>query len=145
MSTPRDLVVIGGGGHARVIIEAARSRPGAWKVLGFIDPTPCADTAERLGIKRVGEDETKVAIDPAFEKAFFSVGVGSVAESGARREIVDRCRLAPERWATIIHVNASVSPSAKLDPGVIVLAGAVVNAGAKIGAHTIVNTSTLVE
>lgn len=141
----KDLVVIGGGGHARVLIEAALSRPGSWNVLGFVDPAPCADTVERLGVKRVGEDETKVATDPAFQKCLFAIGVGSVADAGARREIVNRCRLAPDQWATVIHAQAWVSPTAKLGPGVSILAGAAVNAGARIGVHSIVNTSAIVE
>lgn len=37
--TPVKLMVIGGGEHARVVIEAAQSRAESWVVLGFVDPS----------------------------------------------------------------------------------------------------------
>ena len=106
MGVAKDLVVIGGGGHARVIIEAARSQPSRWNVVGFVDPAPCADTIQRLKIRRLGEDDSKVATDPAYTDCSFVIGVGGVAESGARRTIVERCQIDPARWAVVVHALA---------------------------------------
>ena len=49
MSTIRDLVVLGGGGHARVVIQAAQSRPTEWNVVGYVDPNK--RDASRLGAR----------------------------------------------------------------------------------------------
>src|ERR1700676_2242430 len=48
----RDLIVIGGGEHARVVIEAALTVPGQWHVVGFVDPSACEETAARLNVSR---------------------------------------------------------------------------------------------
>ena len=44
MSERAGLIVVGGGEHARVVIEAARSQPARWEILGFTDPRPCPET-----------------------------------------------------------------------------------------------------
>jgi sugar O-acyltransferase (sialic acid O-acetyltransferase NeuD family) len=145
MSIPKDLVVLGGGGHAGVVIQAAQSRPKEWNVVGFVDPSAGDATAGRLGVQHLGEDDIKIAGDPAFRNCSFVLGLGSTFEARARREVVSRTRLAPERWATVLHAGAWVAPSAVLGPGTVVLATAVVNPGAVVGAHGIVNTGAIVE
>ncbi len=154
--TPRPLVVVGGGEHAAVVIDAARSRPDAWRVVGFTDPAPAPGAAGRLGIEHLGDDSaltpgassadagsdaTEAAL-PDHSRPWRVLGIG--ASSDARRRATER---APDRasWATVVHATAWVSPSASLGPGTVVLAGAVINAGAEVGAHVIVNTRAVVE
>jgi acetyltransferase EpsM len=143
MSSAKDLIVLGGGGHARVVIQAAQSKPGEWNLAGYVDPTK--RDSSRLGVKYLGEDDVKIASDPAFAHCRFVLGLGSTFEARARREIVQRLKLASERWATVVHARACVSPTAALAPGCVVLAGAYVNAGAAIGPHGIVNTGAIIE
>jgi sugar O-acyltransferase (sialic acid O-acetyltransferase NeuD family) len=141
----KDLVVIGGGGHARAVIQAAQTQPDEWNVVGFVDPNAGEAEAVTLGVRHLGEDEVRTASDPAFRHCWFVLGLGSTFEARARREVVKRMKLAPERWGTVTHARAWVAPTATLGPGTVVLAGAVVNAGAKVGLHGIVNTSAVVE
>lgn len=143
MSTPRGLIVVGGGEHARVVIEAARSRPDLWKLLGFVDPLPRAETRERLGVLHLGDDGHGLAL--ADGDVFFVLGVGSVGVTPAREEVVARYAAPPAQWATVVHERAWVSPTAALEPGVVVSAGAVVNSGAQLGRHVVVNTGAVVE
>jgi acetyltransferase EpsM len=138
----KTLVVLGGGGHARVVIQAAQSSR-EWNVIGYVDPVK--RDASRLGVPYLGEDAAKVVADPALARASFVLGVGSTFQARVRREIVERCRLSPARWASVVHARAVVSPTAQLGPGSVVLAGAVVNAGAQVGAHSIVNSGAIVE
>ncbi|HKR09883.1 MAG TPA: hypothetical protein VJS39_11875, partial [Gemmatimonadaceae bacterium] len=53
--SPAELIVIGGGEHARVVADAARLS-GAWNVLGFVDPVARPDTIDR-GLNHLGDDE----------------------------------------------------------------------------------------
>lgn len=142
MTTTQDLIVLGGGGHARVVIQAAQSR-GEWNVVGYVDPNK--RDASRLGTRYLGEDAAKVALDPAFANCRFVLGVGSTFEARVRREIVQQSRVPAGRWATVVHARAVVSPTATLGPGTVVLAGALVNAGASVGAHAIVNSGAILE
>ncbi|HEY8151533.1 MAG TPA: NeuD/PglB/VioB family sugar acetyltransferase [Vicinamibacteria bacterium] len=136
------LVVIGGGEHARVVIEAARSRPDLWDVTGFVDPAPAAETALRLGLPRLGDDDWVVS---GSSSPWLVLGVGAVGISGRRERIVTRYAARATKWATIVHAAAWVSPTAVLEAGAVVMAGAMVNSGARIGAHAVVNTGAVVE
>jgi acetyltransferase EpsM len=142
--TARPLVVVGGGEHARVVADAARTRPETWRLVGFADPEPAVDAADRLGLSNVGDDAALVAWleeKPADARPWLVLGVGSI---GVRRAIIGRLGAATE-WATVVHAAAWVSPTATLGPGAVVLAGAVVNSGADVGAHAIVNSGAIVE
>lgn len=138
----KNLIVLGGGGHARVVIQAAQSR-GEWNVVGYVDPQK--RDSSRLGVNYLGDDSAKIAADPAFEHCRFVLGIGSTFQARVRREIVERTRLPAARWATVVHAQAIVSPTAVVGPGCVVLAGAIVNAGAAVGAHGIVNTGAILE
>jgi acetyltransferase EpsM len=148
---PASLIVIGGGEHARVVIEAARTRPDQWTISGYVDPVPVERTTRLTGAPHLGDDR---AIDAALaegsvdDRPWVVLGVGGAGSPGLRQRLVERldARAAtPVRWATIVHSGAWVSPTARLGPGTVVLAGAIVNSGAAIGAHAIVNTAAVVE
>lgn len=144
MSGPRDLLVVGGGGHARVVVEVARSRPDCWNLVGFVDPQPAVDTASLLGLARLGDDQAGLTL-VAEKGVALVLGVGSVGVSALRASIVARYAEARADWASPIHAGAWVSPTANVGSGVVVSAGAVVNAGARLGDHVVVNTGAIVE
>lgn len=135
------LIVIGGGEHARVVIEAARSRPGLWSVLGFVDPEPCSETCARLGVERLGGDDALAA----YPDALAVIGFGAAGEARARAAAVSRAAKHVRGWATVVHASAVVSASARLEPGAVVMAGAIVQTGATLGAHSVVNTGAVIE
>jgi acetyltransferase EpsM len=142
--TARPLVVLGGGEHGRVLIEAARSQPGTWDVLGVVDPSPSAGAVTSLGTAYLGDDEDFATGfgQAGDEPPFLAIGVGGI-DPGPRRRLAERFGTAA--WATIVHATAWISPTAELGPGATVLAGSTVNAGATIGGHAIVNSGAVVE
>jgi acetyltransferase EpsM len=142
MSAPEPVIVVGGGEHARVVIDALLSCPGRFDLLGFVDPEPCAPT-EALGVRWLGDDH--VLLERDLGQVALVLGVGSAPGSTRRAEIVAHFASAGARWASVVHARAMVSPHATLDDGVVVLAGAVVNPGARVGAHAIVNSGAVVE
>jgi acetyltransferase EpsM len=145
--TARPLVVLGGGEHARVLIETARSRPGEWDVVGTVDPSPSASAVVTLGIPYLGDDEAFAAAERAASahdvRPWRIVGIGGT-DPGPRRAVVELFDDSA-RWATVIHATAWVSPTAIVEPGAVVFAGSTVNAGAYVGRHTIVNSGAVVE
>jgi acetyltransferase EpsM len=149
MTSPTDLVVLGGGDHARMVIEAAQTRPDLWRVAGFIDPMPCPETLERYGVRRLAESDENLPRTSPFDRCSYVLGVGRFAHVSLsaeyRREIVRRLGASEDRWGTIVHAKAVVSPKAVLGPGVVILPGAIVNAGAVLDAHAVVNTGAVVE
>ena len=139
MAIPRTLIVIGGGELACVVIEAAQAQ--GFDVIGFVDPEPCERTAKRLGVRRLGSDDSL----RMFTDTSVILGIGCVSVDSKREEIVRRVAVSSRRWATVIHPSAHISPTAALAEGVVVLAGAVICSGARIGAHCLVNLGAKVD
>ena len=137
----RRIVVIGGGEHARVLIEAIRAGADGRELLGFVDPETCEETSRRLGVPRLGGEDV-------LEHHRGALGVLGFAalESRDRREDAVR-RLTPllGGWAVVVHPSAWVSPTATVGEGSVIMARAVVQTGARIGAHCVVNTGAIVE
>jgi acetyltransferase EpsM len=143
--TPRPLILVGGGEHARVVAEAARST-GEWKIVGVADPAGAAGTFANLGIAHLGDDialATHLASSGVDARPWLIVSIGAIVAGAVRQQVV--ARFEQEQWASIVHAAAWVSPTAEVEPGAVVMAGAVVNAGARIGAHAIVNTGAIIE
>jgi acetyltransferase EpsM len=136
-SVRRDLVLIGGGEHARVVLDAARSS-GRWNVIGFTDPGGDAALAAG-GVPHLGGDEALNATGAAAV-----IAVGGVADVRARARIAGVAR--PRGgWASVVHASAVVAGNADIGDGAVVLAAAIVNPGARIGTHVIVNSGAVVE
>lgn len=142
VSGPRNLIIIGGGEHARVVAEAAGTQPEAWNVVGFVDCQPCPRAVERLGLRQLAGDEE--GLERARD-SWFVLGIGRLGSATLRRQLVARYSAAGARWATVVHSETWISPTATLRDGAVVLAGATVNTGATLGAHSVVNTGTIIE
>ena len=135
------IVVIGGGEHARVVIEAIRGASTSRELLGFVDPEPCEETARRLGVRRLGGEEAL-----ARQADVLGVlGFAALETRNRREEAVRRLGGLLQGWVTVVHPSAWVSDTATLGPGTVVMAGAVVQTGARIGAHCVINTGAIVE
>jgi UDP-perosamine 4-acetyltransferase len=136
--TPLPLVLVGAGGHAKVVIEAARAG-GRFRAVGLIDPAPPALAV--LGVPVLGGDEVLARLR-AEGVAWAFAALGSNA---ARERVGDRLRAAGFRLATLVHPGAEVMPSARLGEGVVAMARAVVSAEARVDDLAIVNTGAVVE
>ena len=140
------LVVVGGGEHARVVVEAARSRPDRWRVLAFADPDPASRLARlEPGLENIGDDEALRAwfARRRHDPAHLILGVGGGTRPGGRSAVV--AGFGGAEWATVVHAAATVSPSSVLAPGAFIGAAAVVQAGASISRHAIVNSGAILE
>lgn len=136
----RELVLIGGGEHARVVFDAARSQ-GYWSVVGFVDQKARKELVA-LGLTWLGDD---AAAGDRLRARHCIIAVGGVGDTNRRQAIARAYESLDVTWATVVHARAVVSDGAVLGPGVTVLAGAVVNPGARVGAHSIVNTGAIIE
>jgi acetyltransferase EpsM len=145
------LIVLGGGEHARVVIEAARSQGDRWALQGYAAPEPGAMTATTpTDLPWLGDDATLAGrLDdlPPNDRPWLVLGFGGGETAGglaARAAAAERFGQTA-RWATVVHATAWVSPTATVEPGAVVLAHAVVNSGAHVGRHAIVNSAAVVE
>lgn len=131
-----DLYIIGSGGHARVIAEAARLRDYDVR---YIVP----DAAEEPDTVKESEFFTQVStLDDDWH---LICGVGSIDSCERRRAIIERYRSYQDQFVSIVHPAACVAHSATLGPGSFVAQGAQVTSGARIGNHVIINTGAVVD
>lgn len=134
------LVLIGAGGHAKVLVDIIRAR--GRKLLGYVDDENKPWLAE-LGVPRMQEQELPAALAQA-ELVIGFVGL-SCAALQRRLEIMRNYLQQGARLATLIHPSAVVSDRAQLATGVQVLPGAVINAQAVLGVGAVINSGAVVE
>ena len=138
-SPPQPLILIGGGGHCKSVIEAAESS-SQWKIAGILDTTD-----KVLGYPVIGTDNDIPALAAAQPDTRFIITVGHIKTAAIRRRIAARIIDVKGQFATIVASTAHVSRHAVLGAGTVVLHGAMVNAGATIGEGCIINTLANIE
>lgn len=131
---PNGLVIIGGGGHAVVVGEAAALAGIA--VAGVMDDRTDPPAACRGDHSMPWLGAIRAADSP------WVLGIGDVV---ARRVVLTRFKGILPRAATIVHPRAILSPSATLGKGVFVGPGAVIHSRAVIGDHAIINSGAIIE
>jgi sugar O-acyltransferase (sialic acid O-acetyltransferase NeuD family) len=136
----RDLVLIAGGGHGAVALDALHS--AGMTVTGIVDPGLPAGQA-LFGVQIVGGDEW---LDHADANAVLLVnGVGLGPGPGARRQIFEHWTARGFSFVRVRHERAIVSSYARLDEGSQIMAGAVVQCRAHIGRNVVVNTRASID
>jgi len=132
------LILLGSGGHARVLLNALQLL--GRRVLGFVDPDKAR--AEVLGIPYLGGDDA-VSGDP--DQVLLVNGIGSVAAIEHRLRVYESFRRRGYRFTSVIHPNAIIAPDVKLADGVQVMAGAVLQIGCVVEENCIINTGACVD
>jgi len=161
------LTLIGGGGHAVVVAEAAVL--GGSTLRGFLDdnpaaalaatllnqpqlhaPPPCLGMLERLElvlgspmIIAIGQVSFRRTILTALRKLPAAGATSLAAATGsAAGPVTLSATLNP---VTIAHPAASISPTATLGRGIYIGPQAVIHSRARIGDHAIINTGAIIE
>ena len=135
----RNLILIGGGGHCKSVIDVAES--AGYNILGILDmPEDIGKSV--LDYKVIGTDDD---IPQYADKAEFVITVGFIKSPAIRMRLYDKVREAGGKPATIVASTAHVSRYASLGEGTVVMHQAIVNAGARIGENCIINTFCNIE
>jgi sugar O-acyltransferase (sialic acid O-acetyltransferase NeuD family) len=134
----KPLWIVGAGGHAKVVIETARTM-GAFEPVGILDDDPCRLGSDVLGVPVRGA---------AGPESVAALGVGyavvAIGDNRARAEVARRLDGRVE-WATLVHPASTIALPVRLGEGTVVFAGAIVQPDAEIGRHVIVNTGASVD
>jgi sugar O-acyltransferase (sialic acid O-acetyltransferase NeuD family) len=123
------IVVIGAGGHAKVLISTLAAR-------GFSIAAVFDDDDTKWGMDAQGTRVSRI------ERERGGRGIIGIGDNAQRREMA---RALNFEWQTVVHPSAWVHHSVKLGRGTVVFAGAVVQPDAVIGDHVIVNTGATID
>ena len=127
------LVVVGSGGHAKVVIATARA--AGLEVTAIVDDDPACWGQRVLGVEVAGP--TLAVLDDAGQTAVLAIG-----SNRARQQLAAAARC---RFATVVHPAAVIDATVRLGAGTVVFAGAVIQPDAALGAHVIVNTGASID
>jgi UDP-perosamine 4-acetyltransferase len=131
------LVLLGAGGHAKVVLSLARA--AGFALHGVCDPALARQgMAQWRGLPVLGGDEALDGLSPS--AVALANGVGQLVQGTLRRDLYERLARRGFRFPVLVHPHAWVDPSAVLAEGVQVMAGAVIQADCHVGENTIVNT-----
>lgn len=136
----RPLILIGGGGHCKSVIEVAES--AGYEIKGILDMPDEVGKEVLPGHKIIGTDDE---IPQYVEECDFIITVGFIKNPALRIKLYNKVKAAGGRLATIIASTAHVSKYAELGEGTVIMHQAFVNAGAKIGDNCIINTFVNIE
>lgn len=121
----KSLLIIGAGGHGRVVAETAMAC--GYEHLDFLDDNS-ADA--------IGKTDQLEQLSPGYDGVIVSIG-----NNAKRKELLDRVT----NPISLVHPHAFVSPSAKIGKGSIILPGAVINTNVKIGRGCIISIGALID
>ena len=135
------IVVVGGGGHARVVVDALQC--AGLQVKGVV--APATEGKREAGIPHAAYLGTDDALAGQAETVNLANGLGSVAEPSKRADVFERYSQLGFKFVQVIHPSATIAGSAELSEGVQVMAGAVIQPAAKLGRNVLVNTRASID
>ena len=123
--------VLGVGGHAKVIIDAAELSD--LKVSGVYDDDPKTHETMFCGLQ----------VEGAITADLSGPAVIAIGNNEIRKNIDQR--VLGCQWKTVIHPNAIIADDVEIGEGTVIMAGAVIQPGCKIGRHVIINTGACLD
>jgi UDP-perosamine 4-acetyltransferase len=136
-----EIVVVGGGGHAKVVITVIR-KLGKYKLLGYTD---LKDQGILFDAPYLGSDSALESLKANSTQLSLALGVGQVGLGNRRRELWETLRTFAMDFPPLISPDAVVNERVSIADGAVVFDGVVINTGARLGRGVIVNTNSTVE
>jgi sugar O-acyltransferase (sialic acid O-acetyltransferase NeuD family) len=137
----RSVVVVGGGGHAKVVIAILRKLK-RYRILGYTD---LKNNGAVLGVPFLGSDSELFALAQGRKKLHAVLALGQVGLGEPRYELWSRLQSHSLLFPLIVSPDAIVNEEVSGGEGAVVMDGAVINSGASIGRGAIVNTNSTIE
>lgn len=128
MATPR-IILVGGGQHARVVLDCLLSQQA--DVAGLFDTRY---TGDLFGVPQRGE------YDPAFEPG--ALAIVAVGDNAIRKTIAHKTK---HGFTNAIHTSAILSRHLSMGTGNMILHGAIIQTQVSVGNHVIINTGSQVD
>ena len=137
----KDIVLIGGGGHCKAVIDVIEQE-GRFNIIGIIDK-PELLGKNVLGYPIIGNDSELNILVKRCKNVLITIG--QIRNSLPRINLFDTVLKLGFTLPSVISPRAYVSKYASIGKGSVIMHDVVVNAGAKIGDNCIINTKSIVE
>jgi sugar O-acyltransferase (sialic acid O-acetyltransferase NeuD family) len=131
-----EIVVIGAGGHARVVADVIRLM-GELTIHGFIDQAANRRGEPFVGARIIGGDQE---LDDVLRSGVAHAAV-AVGDNEARMRIGEELVQKGFRLPVLIHPSATVAADVAIGDGTLICAGAIINPATSVGRFAIINTA----
>lgn len=132
-----NVVLIGAGGHSKVIQDIIKANRHL--TLHAVLDQKFKQRYTDNGVIYWHTD----FIDEFVQKNLsFSIAIGN---NKARQKLVEQLPIPADKYISLIHPDSTISPTATIGCGTVVMAQTVINADTSIGKHAIINSGSVVE
>jgi acetyltransferase EpsM len=138
---PCKIIIYGGGGHAKALIDLIRA-VGVYQLAGIVDDGIPAGTAV-LDVPVLGGEEQLAALFARGIRMAVNA-VGGIGRPQVRAKVFETIAQAGFTCPSLVHPSAWVEPSARLEAGVQVLAKSYISSDAAIGFGSLINAGVVV-
>jgi sugar O-acyltransferase (sialic acid O-acetyltransferase NeuD family) len=141
----KDLIIIGSGYHSRCVVEFIEELSGSsgpyYRILGFLDDNPELVGNMVIGYQILGP----LSSARKYQSACFINGIYSLRNQMKIPQIIDRVGVdGSDRWPSIVHPEAWVSPRATIGKGVFIYPSAKIFNGSSLDDFVMVMPSALI-
>lgn len=133
-------IIIGGGGHAKVVADVLKLQ--GFHIVGFTDidgvGKPLVHTLPYLG-------EDAIIYQYRAEEVLLFNGMGSIKNTSARRKIFEFFSARNYHFGICIHPAAIIACDVVIGDGAQVMAGSIIQPGVSVGRNVIINTRASID
>ncbi|MBO5019845.1 MAG: acetyltransferase [Clostridia bacterium] len=130
----KKIVIVGAGGHAKVVADVAKLN--GYTDIVFLCDDP--DVKSFVGYPVVGQSDRF----SGYEEWDFIIAIGDFVD---RERIYRNFEKNGLKIVTLVHPSAIIAENVKIGKGTVVMAGAIINPGSVIGNGCIINTAATVD
>jgi sugar O-acyltransferase (sialic acid O-acetyltransferase NeuD family) len=139
MNNKEKIILLGGGGHCKAVIDVLELE-NKYEIVGIVDPE-IIDTI--LGYPVLGNDNDLPELITKYKNVVITVG--QIKSSTIRSKLFDLVKNLGGHFPIIISPKSHVSTHASIQEGTVIMHNVVVNSGAEIGVNNIINTGSIIE
>jgi len=136
----KPIIVLGAGGHAKVLIELLRV--ARYKVLGLLDINKTKGDVF-CGTLVLGSDKDISNFSP--EDVDLVNGLGSFPGYETRFKVAKIFRDKGYNFVSVIHPSSTIASDVTIEEGAQIMAACILQPGVKVGLDSIINTGTIVD
>lgn len=136
MSQRDKLLILGAGGHGRVIADIAKSQ-GTYQKIAFLDDAE--STTSFAGVEVIGPISDVMHYSEEYDV------IAAIGDNSLRAGIQCGIEDIGVRFSALVHEKAVLGTSVTLGSGTVVMAGAILNCCSHVGRGCIINTAAVVD
>jgi sugar O-acyltransferase (sialic acid O-acetyltransferase NeuD family) len=141
----RKVVVFGTGGTSIDIVDTLHDLNAAgigprYECVAFLDDNPALWGTTLAGVPVIGS----LATARQFADCYFVNGIGSDRNFRNKPDLIAASGVPDERFVTLIHPTASVSRTARIGRGTVILQQVTVTSNVRIGDHVVILPQSII-